>query len=166
MKDLNRICIILLIAMQLVSCYSFKGISIPPDVSTFFVANLETRSTAVPVSFPAQFAENLKNKIRNESRLVYKDVDPDISFAGTITDYRISPVAPKPGETASINRLDVSIEIQFTNAKNDKENWKQTFKHFADFSANQNLLDVQDKLLVTISDQLLEDIFNRAFTNW
>lgn len=148
------------------NCYSFKGISIPPDVTTFFVANFENRTSTVPVNFPAQFAEALKNKIRNESRLIYKDIDPDIEFAGTIVEYRVSPVAPKPGETAAINRLDVAIEIKFTNSKNEKENWVQTFKHFADFSANENLLDVQDKLLVTISEQLLEDIFNRAFTNW
>lgn len=166
MKKTIQGAILLSIIILFNSCYSFKGISIPPDISTFFIANIENKTTAVPVNFPNQFAEALKNKIRNETRLIYKDVDPELEFAGTITDYRVSPVAPKPGETASINRLDVAIEIRFTNNKNEKENWVQTFKHFADFSANENLLDVQDKLLVTISDQLLEDIFNRAFTNW
>lgn len=156
----------LLAILSLLSCYSFKGISIPDNVSTFYVDNAESRVGALPANFPSNFSENLKNKIRNESRLKYTETDPDVEFKPVIQDFRVVPVAPKPGEFSSINRLELSIEIEFINHKNEKENWKQTFKHFTDFSSDENLLNVQDDLLKTISTQLLEDIFNRAFTNW
>ncbi|MBL7831623.1 MAG: hypothetical protein JNK41_11390 [Saprospiraceae bacterium] len=147
-------------------CYSFKGISIPDNVSTFFVVNTETRASALPASFPLSFSENLKNKIRNESRLKYTETDPDLEFIPIVQEFRVVPIAPKPGETAAINRLELTIEIECINHKNEKENWKQNFKHFADFSSSENLLTVQDQLLKVISEQLLEDIFNRSFTNW
>ncbi len=157
---------ILLITLVFGGCYSFKGISIPENVNTFFVTNTESKATALPANFPTNFSENLKNKIRNESRLKYSETDPDLEFIPTVQEFRVVPIAPKPGEFASLNRLELSIQIEYINHKNEKENWKQNFKHFADFSASENLLNVQDDLLKIISEQLLEDIFNRSFTNW
>ena len=158
--------VILLLFMIIAGCYSFKGISIPENANTFFVANTESANSAVPANFPTNFSENLKNKIRNESRLKYAETDPDLEFIPIIQDFRVVPIAPKPGEFASLNRLELSVQIEFINHKNEKENWKQSFKHFADFAATENLLNVQDELLKTISTQILEDIFNRSFTNW
>lgn len=148
------------------ACYSFKGISIPENVNTFYVETTQTRASAVPATFPVNFTENLKNKIRNESRLKYTETDPDVEFVPTIQGFQVLAIAPKPGESAAINRLEVNIQIEYINNKNEKDNWKQNFRHFADFPASENLLNVQDELLKIISEQLLEDIFNKAFTNW
>jgi hypothetical protein len=52
-------------------------------------------------------------------------------------------------------------------AKNEKGSWKQTFTFQADFPGNAQLFDFQDQLIKTITKKLLEDIFNKAFTeNW
>lgn len=147
-------------------CYSFKGISIPDNVNTFYVENAQTRESAVPATFPIQFTEDLKNKIRNESRLKYTDTSPDVEFIPVIQGFQVLAIAPKPGESAAINRLELNIQIEYINHKNEKDNWKQNFRHFADFPSSENLLNVQDQLLKIISEQLLEDIFNKAFTNW
>jgi len=147
-------------------CYSFKGISIPADVSTYYIPVFEIRTDNAPPTIGQQFSERLKDKVRNESRLQWNEEEPDIEFTGAITGFRVNPVAPQPGETVAINRLEINVSVNFINNKDEKKNWKQTFSFFNDFPTNVNLLDVQTELVENIYEQLVEDIFNKAFTDW
>jgi hypothetical protein len=104
-------------------CYSFKGISIDPDISTFFVQNFETVATNAPPTLALDFTERLKDKIRSESRLVLNSEQPDVEFTGRITGFSIIPVAPRPGETVTLNQLKISVSIKLINNKNEKKTW-------------------------------------------
>lgn len=150
-------------------CYTFKGISIDPDVNTFFVQNFEGQAPTAPPTLPLEFTERLKDKVRLESRLTLKNTDADVEFTGKVVEFRVVPVAPKPGEQVALNRLEVGVSVQFIHNKNDKKSWTsaRTFKHFAEFDNSQELLSVQNQLLTqTIYPQILEDIFNAAFNDW
>lgn len=148
------------------SCYSFKGISIDPSISTFYVSIFDNASNDAPPTLGQDFTEVLRDKIRNESRLNLKDTDPDIDFTGSISSFRVTAEAPEPGETTSFNRLTITVAVNYVNNRNEDNKWKKNFSYFANFDANQNLLDVQDQLISTISDQIVEDIFNFSFTDW
>lgn len=150
-------------------CYSFKGISIDPDVKTFFIQNFETDAVNAPPTLAVEFTERLKNKIRLESRLNLKNNDADVEFKGRVVDYRVVPVAPKPGEVVELNRLEVGVSVQFINNINNKKSWPspRSFRHFAEFKNDEDLLSVQTQLLEDkIYPQILEDIFNAAFNDW
>jgi hypothetical protein len=149
-------------------CYSFKGISIDPEVSTFFVRNFETLAPNAPPTLGLDFGERLKDKVRTETRLLLRSAEPDVEFTGKITDFRVVPVAPKPGETVSLNRLEIRMKIGYLNNKNEKKGWvnERDFSHFAEFSNDTELLAVQDQLILQVGNQLLEDIFNAAFNDW
>ncbi|MFT5764518.1 MAG: hypothetical protein ACI8X3_001949, partial [Saprospiraceae bacterium] len=69
-------------------------------------------------------------------------------------------------ELTAFNRLDVTVNVEFINNKDETQNWVQPFSYFSDFESDQNFLTVQDGLVETINNQLVEDIFNKAFTNW
>lgn len=167
MGKMNRLLLILsIIALSELGCYSFKGISIPPDVTTFYVPVFEIRALNAPPAIGQQFSERLKDKIRNESRLVWNEEQPDVEFTGNIADFKVNPVAPQPGETVAINRLEIVVTVNFINHKDEKKNWKNNFTYFSDFGTDQNLLDVQEGLILVIYEQLVEDIFNKAFTDW
>jgi len=148
------------------SCYSFKGISIDPNIKTFYITIFDNLSNDSPPTLGQDFTEVLRDKIRNESRLNLKDTDPDIDFTGSISSFRVSAEAPEPGETTSFNRLTITVSVDYVNNRNEDNKWKRSFSYFANFNANQNLLDVQDQLINTINEQIVEDIFNFAFTDW
>ena len=112
------------------------------------------------------FTEALKDKIRNESRLIFAETDPDIVFSGAITRYSVTPVAPDQGETIALNRLEIAVRVVYENTVKEEQNWQQNFSFFQDFPGGQNLIDVQDELVAAINDQLVENIFNAAFNNW
>jgi hypothetical protein len=155
--------------LSLAGCYSFKGISIDPDVNTFSVQTFEIQTANAPPTVGLDFTERLKDKVRSETRLVLRSEDTDVEFTGRVTDFRVVPVAPRPGETVSLNRLELGLSVRYVNNKNEKKSWpaERSFRHFAEFDNTVDLLSVQDGLLRnTIFPQLLEDVFNAAFNDW
>lgn len=165
-------CFALAISFTLPGClikgngYSFQGISIPPDVNTYYVELFENQAPAAVPTLPRDFTELLKDEIRRESRLQYSDVDPDIEFSGAITGFRVTAEAPKADEQIGFNKLTITVQVNFISNKDEKANWKQQFSFEDFFGANENLLDVQDGLIQNINNELVDRIFNRAFTNW
>ena len=148
------------------SCYTFKGFSISPELTTFKIAQFDNTTYNSPPNINQTFTESLKRKISRESRLVLDETNPDIQFDGTITGYNVSSVSPEPGEFTALQRLSITVNIRYTNFSDEEDKWEQPFSFFADFSPDQQLIDVQDELIIIIFDQILEDIFNKAFTNW
>ena len=158
--------VVLFFLCWLCGCYSFTGVSISPDVSTYFVSNFKSNAiNAIPGIAP-DFTEALKEKIRTQSRLILDDVSPDVEFLGTIVDYRISSEAPQPGEIVALNRLTIVLAIEFIDHQDEEKNWKSNFSHFVNFSSDVDVASIQEDLVTEISDQLMEDIFNKAFTDW
>ncbi|MCC6727639.1 MAG: hypothetical protein IT258_24245 [Saprospiraceae bacterium] len=170
----NPICLFTLLgfALLLQGCmirgngYSLAGISIPPNINTYYVETFESQSAGAVPTLPRDFTERLKDKIRTETRLKYNDEEPDIEFTGAITDFRVTSEAPKAGEQIGFNKLTISVNVNFVNNKDEKANWKQQFSFEDFFGADQNLLDVQESLIENINKELVDRIYNRAFTNW
>jgi hypothetical protein len=147
-------------------CYSFKGISIPEDAETFYVAKFEDISDLQLPNYDIIFTELLKDKIRNESRLKWAEIDPDIEFKGKIIGFTVSSVAPEAGSVSAFNRLEVTIEVSYTNLKDESKNWTKRFSQFDNFDSQLNLLEATDDILPGINQLLLDYIFNAAFTDW
>ena len=157
--------ILLLAVFVLQSCYSFKGISIPPDVNSFYVEDFGNSAKNSPVDVNQIFAEALREKIRNESRLRYNEQNPDIEFQGTIKEYSVRSIPAQEDESA-LNRFEIKIQVQYVSNKNEDDSWDQLFSFYQDFESDVDLNSVQDELTETIFEQLTEDVFNKAFTNW
>ncbi len=156
----------LLLAFSFSGCYSFKGISIDPDIHSYQVENFSDESPeGAPLSLPDEFAMELDKKIRTETRLK-PDNPPDLSFQGAITRFKVVPGPITSAEATSFNRLELVVKISSIHRNDPKKNWTKSFSHYEEFPSDQNLSDVQDELLKKIKDKLIEDIFNKAFTNW
>ena len=167
MKGFSYLLLLSLTVLLLSGCsFRMSGITISPDIKTYFVGNYKLYAGNAPATIPQTFQEALKDKVSRESRLQFTNLDPDIEFNGAIQTFTVSAVAPKPDEQTSFNRLTIFVEVEYANHLDTKDQWKRTFSHFADFPTNQNLLDVQEELITIIFNQILEDIFNQAFNNW
>ena len=151
------------------SCYSFKGISIPPEANTYYVNDFALRANNAPAQIDQIWSEALREKIRNESRLTYDEQSPDIEFDGSITSYRVVGTAPQEGNTVSLNKLTIGISVTYTNNAGDggkDDEWTQNFSFFKDFDATLDLNSVEEAFIEEIFEQLTENVFNKAFTNW
>jgi Txe/YoeB family toxin of Txe-Axe toxin-antitoxin module len=147
-------------------CYSFKGIAIPPDVNSYVVENFQNSAPQAPGDINQRFSEALRSKIRNESRLVYNEQNPDIEFSGSITGFRLNPEAPQAGNTVALNKLEITVTVNFVNKKDESKSWKKPFSFFRTFESDKDFISIQDQLITEIFKQLMENIFNEAFTGW
>ncbi|HAQ38536.1 MAG TPA: hypothetical protein DCQ58_08515 [Saprospirales bacterium] len=164
---LLSIMMVLILSTGLTSCffYTFKDISIKPDVNSYFVEDI-TLNTNAPGSIHNTFTEMLKQKINTETRLRSTESDPHIIFEGSIDGFTVTSTATDSQNTASLNKLEIRIRIKYTNELHPEENWEQTFSDFANFDRNVNLSDVQDALIKEIYELILDKIITRSFSNW
>lgn len=145
--------------------YSLSGATIEgKDINIHL---LENKAQNVVPSLAATLTDKLRTRILSQTGLasVNKD-DADYDISGAITAYTVTVSAAQNVQTATKNRLTLSINIVFKNRKNEKANFNQTFTRFSDFDASQTLQNVESALIEDIGNQLADDIFNKAFVNW
>jgi hypothetical protein len=147
--------------------YSFSGASIPAEMKTVSVQFFENNAPMVVPYLSQQFTEDLKERIRNQSRLSLVRADADASFEGRITDYSIRPAAIQGNERAGLERLTIAVSVKYTNVLKPELNFEKSFSRFKDFSTQGKSIQAQEQQLIKdINVQLTEDIFNAAFANW
>lgn len=146
---------------------SMSGMSIDyKKTKSFSIEQFENQTSNAPGNVGQQFSEKLRSRIISETRLENNIYDGDLQFSGGITKYDVSSVAPQAGTTTSNQRLTIAVSVNFENMKEEDKSWKKTFTRFADFSSDQNLIDVQNQLIEQIYTELIDDIFNKSFSDW
>ena len=160
--------IVIIVLLVFSGCYRFQGVTIDNTMNTYEVYNFETQAPNAPPTLALSTREAIREWVRRQSKLIIKEVDPDVEFQGKIRSFRVSSVAPQPGELSAFNRLEITFEVEYINNVEGKEEegFKKNYTLFSDFPSTSNLLDVQDGLIETILNELKERVFNDAFTNW
>lgn len=150
--------------------YSFTGASIAPDVKTVYIDYFPNRARVVNPTLSNTFTEALKDKFVNETGLTLRNDQGDLEFSGEITGYDIRPLSIQQSndgrDVASQNRLTVTVKVKFVNNKDHDQDFNSTFSAFFDWDSTKNLSDVEDQAVSDITEQLVDDIFNRSVANW
>jgi hypothetical protein len=112
--------------------------------------------------------EKLKDKILSQTSLKLVNGIGDVNLEGYIKDYSTQPVAVQGGTaTAALNRLSVSVHLKYSNAKDGQFDYDTDFTRYKDYTSTISAQSAEDLYLEKeIVDNLVEDIFNKAFVNW
>lgn len=161
-----RIFIYLLICSAFYGCYSFRSASIDPRIQSYFVHSFESNAVDALPGLEQRLTGDLQDKIRLNSRLQYQENNPDIEFKGILAGYQITAEAPSTGERIAINRLTITLAIEYIDNITDAEPWTRNFSFFFDYPSGTDFSSIEEEAITSISDQLMEDIFNAAFSNW
>jgi Lipopolysaccharide-assembly len=147
--------------------YKFNDSSIDPNAKTINVHFFDNQAPIVNPTLSQKFTDELRNKILDQTRLTQVNSDSvDFDISGAITGYSISNAAVTNIEQASATRLTITVNVVFKDNLDSKKSFTQSFTRFADFPASESIDQVADNLIQTIDDQLTDDIFNKAFSNW
>lgn len=158
---------IVMTTASLMSCgvYSFTGASIEGKNINFHT--FENRARNVVPSLSATLTDKIRNRILSQTGLApSSSEEADYDVSGSITAYDVTVTGVQNTQTASLNRLTITVQVDFKNRKNPKSSYKQSFSRFSDFAATQALQNVENQLIEEIGRQLADDIFNKAFVNW
>lgn len=165
MKRVSYILLILLVSFGCKMSLSFTGADIDENIKTTTIEIFENQAALTNPNFPRIMTEALRDKFIRQTKLKLVNEGGDVNFKGAIIGYSTMAVAVAT-ETASLTRLTITISVEYTNRLDLAKNFTQSFTRFADFDATQNLSQVEDALMTEISNQLVQDVFNRAFLNW
>ena len=146
--------------------YSFTGASINAETKTFHVENFINRASIVQPIMSTELTYALINKIRSGTSLNETEDEADAVFTGTITSYRVSPTAISSNDQAAKNRLTITVKVKYTNRTDSKSNFEESFTRYKDYDASLSLSAVEEALIKEINEELVDDIFNKAFVNW
>lgn len=164
---LNSALLLFVFSMLLNSCgvYSFTGAAI--EGKTINIHFIENQARNIAPALSSTLTEKLRQRIISQTSLAQVNSDKtDYDLSGAVTTYEVTVAAVSGTEQSEKNRLTIAMSIQFVNKLNEKQNFTQTFSRFADFNASQSLQSVENRLISEISEQLADDVFNKAFVNW
>ncbi len=146
--------------------YSFSGVNISPEVLTYSVDYFPNRAALVQAQLSQLFTEALMDKIQGNTSLDLSRDGGDVQFSGEITNYETRPTAITSAETAARNRLTITVRVKYVNVVEPDLDFDSSFSRYEEYDASQNLNDVEDALITLLVDDLVEDIFNKAFISW
>ena len=163
------------IALLFAGCYSFKDIgSIPPEVKTFRVNLFENRAHYVNPQLSPQLTDKLRQKITGQTRLTgVPGEDAHYDISGVVTGYNVTTSGISggtggtgTGQQASIQRLTVTVHINFKNNLDATKNFEADVSRNFDYSATLTLTQAEAQLNETIVKNVVDEVFNRIFSNW
>ena len=161
----------MLIAVSLPGCYSFRDVSIPPEVKTFRVNFIENRARYINPQLSPQLTDKLRQKITGQTRLTgVSTEDAHYDIYGQITSYNVSTSGISTGangqQQGAINRLTVTVHVTLKNNIDPAKNFEADVSRNFDFNANLTLPQAEASLTNDIIKNMVDEIFNRIFSNW
>lgn len=146
--------------------YSLSGASIPPDAKTFSVAYFPNNAPMVEPILSATLTDALIDKFSRQTRLTQVEEGGDFAFEGEITGYSSTTASVASDDFALLNRLSITVKVRFTNVIDNTMSFNKSFTAYADYDSQRLLTEVAGELVPEIVDQLVDDIFQAAASNW
>lgn len=167
---IRKLLFVLLAAAATAGCtvkYSLSGASIPPDAKTFSVAYFPNNAAMVTPTLSAVLTDALVDKFSRSTRLLQVSEGGDFAFEGEIVGYTSATASVSSNDYALQNRLTITVRVRFTNVVDEKASFNnRTFSAYADYDSTKLLTEVEGELITQIVDQLVNDIFQAAASNW
>jgi Lipopolysaccharide-assembly len=147
--------------------YTFNSSSIDYEkIKTISVLNFTMSTAGGPANLSLQLNEKLKEYYQRNTKLRLIPNNGDMLLEGSITGYEVLPAAPTSQDQAALNRLTVTVDVKFTNNKDETKNFEQSFSFYKDYPQSQTLSQNEPTLIPKILDQIVQDIFNKTAGDW
>ena len=146
--------------------YTFSGASISPEIKNIKISYFINEAENFKANLDRDITQKLTDFIIEQTDLSVNNDNYEIEINGKITSYDITPISISSNDFANQNRLSISVNIDFKNYINEKENYNQKFTRYVDYKSNQNIEEIESELNDQIIEEICIDIFNKTFVNW
>jgi hypothetical protein len=164
---LKKLILFLCFLCGISSCgiYNFTGGS-TGNAKTFQVNFFQNRAPLIEPGMDREFTFYLQDLINNQTNLSLTNSNGDLVYEGEITNFTVAPMAATADQRAAQNRLTVTVNVRFTNNKEEDKDFEKQFSHYYDFPANAQLSSVKSAAFEAIFERIGQDIFNASLANW
>ena len=133
---------------------------------TYSVSAFQLVTPLASASSALALTEELRDRIQRQSTLRLVNAEGELQFAADITVWDVKPVNVQGDETAASNRLTIGLRLSYENTIVPDLSFERTFTRFADYTSDQDLLQIEDEFVDEIGEQLSQDVFNATLGNW
>lgn len=169
MKKADRVLpLVLAMALLPVSCayYSFSGATIPGHLSTIAIPLADDNSLSTVTGLDERITSFLIDRFVGQTRLSLT-TDPqeaDAVLTVAIDRYQNQPTSVGGDERASLNRVNITVNVQYYDAVRDEELISRTFSSFEEYEALNPSLE--GDAAIAALEKVADDIFTAATSNW
>lgn len=160
--------LVVLVSVILTSCkvYNFSGSSLSPDLKTIAISNFVNEAGIGPPRMTQTLTERLKDYYSSNTNLRIVKNNADLYLDGAIIGYQLSPLAPTGQETASQNRLTITVKFKYENTRDTTQTVSTQVNQYADFPQSTSFSSIENDKIDEIFEKLLLDIFQKTTANW
>jgi hypothetical protein len=162
--------ILLVIVLLFAGCirYSFTGTSIPSDVRTIYIPFFPDRSQSGLGDLSDRLNRALVNRFVNQSRLSLSNEqdNSDAYVEGAIQTYRNRPFSIAGDQQANLNEIQITVQATFQFAKDDEPLWSKSFTGSATYDVLENPVDGEIEAAEAALQQISNNMFNDAVSDW
>lgn len=146
--------------------YNFTGTG-KINAETFQVNYFQNNADLVEPGIERDFTQRLQNLIQNQTNLSLTNSGADLIYEGEITQYRVSPMSATADQRAAQNRLTITVNVRFTNNKNEEDSFEKPFSFYYDYAGDA--LPAGSTLSIALDEifeRITQDIFNESLAKW
>ncbi|SNC62012.1 Lipopolysaccharide-assembly [Hymenobacter gelipurpurascens] len=164
-------CFLLLLSLSGCSVYSFSGTNISPEIQTISISTFQNNANNGPSFLAQRFTEDFKDYFQRNTTLKQQARDGDLQFEGQIIAFDFAPAAIQQQnnqDIAGVNRLTIQVRVKYTNTKDPKQDFEQTFQSTRDFPASRDISSINNDpaALREVFRNIITDTFNKSVANW
>ncbi len=149
------------------SGYKFNGASIDYNVTkTIQINDFPNRASYVWGPMASMFNNSLKDEFASHTKLTQVRRGGDLVIDGEITQYSQRNKSVSSEGYSAQTELAMTVNVRFTNTKNQAESFEQQFTANSSYETTQSLNSVQEELVTEMIDDLVDQIFNATVANW
>ena len=160
--------LLLLLAATGCRYYSFTGATIPERLSTLAVPLVEDNSLSTIPNLDEQLTQLLISRFVGQTRLtlVTAEGEADAVLLSRITRYTNQPTSVSGEERATRNRVNISVSVQYLDQTTDETMLERTFSSFEEYDPVEDGLDGEEQAAQAALQNIADDIFTAATSNW
>ena len=169
-NKLSAAIVLLMVAVVFHACqvaYSFNGSSIDyTRIRSITFADFPIRSDYVYPPLAVAFNTGLQDLYARQTKLKQVQRGGDLRIEGEIIGYRQINQAVKADGYASEVKLEIEVNVRFTNNTEHEKDFERRFSAYRTYEASQPLMSVQDALITEMVKDITEQIFNATVADW
>ncbi len=147
--------------------YKFNGASIDyTQTKTIQIAEFQNRSSYVWGPMASMFNNRLRDQFADHTKLIQVKRNGDLRLDGEITQYSQRNKSISSDGHSAQTELSMTVNVRFTNTKKHSEDFERQFMATATYETTQSLNAVQEELVMQMTRDIVDQIFNATVANW
>lgn len=161
----SKIILTATLVVLMVSCYSFKGGSIPEHLKTINILNVEDNSGFGNPQYKITLTDNLIDEFNRDNSLKIVNNSGDSELKATILSIQEQAASVSQSELESERKVTVKCKVSYYDNVKRKEIWNKNFDSFDVFDIN-NISAERDEAINNSLERIAEDILFAVVSGW